>query len=207
MERGRGLVWFVVVVVGAALALRATLFDVWTVPDDLGASAEPTLGGGDVIHGGKRAGGDFGDLVRCTTVEEGRPAIGRIAGGSGDKVETDGSTLVVNNRSYNSQSSCPTPRVTVESPRLAEPIEIGCDVVEMGSSWHYRGTRAGVPTSSRTSRVVPAGLLFLVSDDRDLHDDSRDFGPVRPETCHKIYFRLWGKRGWSDDKRRMSVIR
>ena len=205
MERGRGLVWFVVVVAAAGLAVRATLFDTWTVPEDLGASAEPTLGAGDVVLVGKRPGGDFGDLVRCTTVEEGRPAIGRIAGGGGDTVETDGAALVVNGRSYGGQSACPIPRLTVESPRLTHPIEIACDLVEMGSGSHYRGSGGVALTSSKTSRVVPAGMVFLLSDDRDFHDDSRDFGPVRPETCHRVYFRLWGKRGWSDDKRRMSI--
>jgi signal peptidase I len=207
VERGRGLVWFVVVVAAAGLATQATLFDTWTVPEELGAGAEPTLGSGDVVLVGKRPGGDFGDLVRCTTTEEGRPAIGRIVGGSGDHVETDGAALTVNARSYGGQTACPTARVTVESPRFTHPIEISCDVVEMGSSWHYRGSGGAALTSSKTTRVVPAGMVFLLSDDRDIHDDSRDFGPVRPETCHKVYFRLWGKRGWSDDRRRMSVIR
>jgi signal peptidase I len=207
VERGRGLIWFVVVVGAGVLAVRATLFDTWTVPDELGASAEPTLSVGDVILVGKRPGGDFGDLVRCTTAEEGRPAIGRIAGGGGDQIEIDASSLVVNGKNYRSVSSCPTPRVTVESPRLTGPVEINCDVVEMGSGWHYRGNGGFTAVSSKSTHVVPAGMAFLVSDDRSFHDDSRDFGAVRPETCHKIYFRLWGKRGWFDDKKRMSVIR
>ena len=32
--------------------------------------------------------------------------------------------------------------------------------------------------STKTSTIVGAGMVFLLSDNRDYHDDSRDFGPV-----------------------------
>jgi signal peptidase I len=196
----------VVVVGGAVLAARAALFDVFTVPEELGASAEPTVGAGDVLLVGKRPGGGFGDLVRCLTTEENRPAIGRIAGLGGDVVETEGAHLVVNRTAYESTSACPTPRITVESPRLGHPVEIACEKVEMGGGWHYRGNGGGALAAFKSSRTVPAGTLFILSDDRDFHDDSRDFGTVKPETCHRVYFRLWGKRGYFDADRRFSVI-
>jgi len=50
-------------------------------------------------------------------------------------------------------------------------------------------------------------MVFLLSDDRSYHDDSRDFGTVRADTCTgRIVFRVIGKGGWADDKRRMSFV-
>ncbi len=50
-------------------------------------------------------------------------------------------------------------------------------------------------------------MLFLLSDDRSYHDDSRDFGTVPADSCTgRIVFRLWGKEGWCDDKRRMTFV-
>jgi signal peptidase I len=207
VERGRGFVWFVVVVVGAGLAARAALFDTWTVPEELGGAAEPTLGGGDVVLVGKRAGGGFGDLVRCETMDEGRPAIGRIVGTPGDNVETEGARLVINGHAYDDTSACPTPRVTVDSPRIGRSVEISCSREEMAGGWHYRGSGGSLFPASKSSRTVPSDRFFLLSDDRDFHDDSRDFGMVKPESCRKIYYRLWGKRGYSDDTRRFTLVR
>lgn len=57
------------------------------------------------------------------------------------------------------------------------------------------------------TREVGAGMLFLISDNRDYHQDSRDFGAVPVEACReRIVFRLLGKGGWSDDKSRFTYI-
>jgi signal peptidase I len=54
---------------------------------------------------------------------------------------------------------------------------------------------------------VPAGHVFLASDNRYYHDDSRDFGSVPKDSCHeRVVFRLWSARGWFDEARRMSLI-
>jgi signal peptidase I len=54
---------------------------------------------------------------------------------------------------------------------------------------------------------VPDGHVFLASDNRHYHDDSRDFGPVPKASCHnRVLFRLWSARGWFDDSRRMALV-
>ena len=54
---------------------------------------------------------------------------------------------------------------------------------------------------------VPAGQIFLASDNRHYHDDSRDFGAVTKESCkERVVFRLWSARGWFDETRRMMFV-
>jgi signal peptidase I len=50
-----------------------------------------------------------------------------------------------------------------------------------------------------------AGKLFLVSDNRSMHEDSRDFGQVDASTCEHIVFRLWGEH-YTDSSRRFTII-
>jgi signal peptidase I len=80
----------------------------------------------------------------------------------------------------------------------------------MGSGWHFRGHYAKPPKRIRTEREkrVEADHLFLLSDNRDIHDDSRDYGTVPLGSCkQRVVFRLWGKGGWADVEHRMTVIR
>jgi signal peptidase I len=49
--------------------------------------------------------------------------------------------------------------------------------------------------------------VFLASDNRHYHDDSRDFGTVVRASCQeRVVFRFWSARGWFDQKRRMTFI-
>ena len=57
-------------------------------------------------------------------------------------------------------------------------------------------------------RSVCEGAVFLVSDDRELPSDSRNFGTVPLASCSdRILFRFWGKDGWGDEAARFSVIK
>jgi signal peptidase I len=47
---------------------------------------------------------------------------------------------------------------------------------------------------------------YLLSDDRHVHVDSRDFGALDVTACQHIVFRLVGAGGFGDDKKRLSVI-
>jgi hypothetical protein len=54
---------------------------------------------------------------------------------------------------------------------------------------------------------VEAGQVFLVSDNRQLPYDSRDFGLVERATCKEmVFFRLFSAEGLKDVDHRFSLI-
>jgi signal peptidase I len=206
----KALLWIVGILAVTVGILRLTLIDFWTVPDDpiLGAAVAPTMAPGDVVVLLTKGKAGFGDLVRCADPEN--PAkfvVGRIAGVEGDVVETVGASLKVNGQSYNGQSACPKTNYTVKHPTSGAETKLNCDVVTMGGGWHYRGSSAKpFPSTPKRAEVGP-GMLYLVSDDREFHDDSRDFGSVRRETCKgRPILRLIGSAGWADDDQRMTFL-
>jgi signal peptidase I len=201
-----------------ALALAAfvaiawlTAIDAWTLPDDprLAASVAPTLHAGDTVLILRRGTPGFGDLVRCADPEEpSRFVVARIAGLPNDTVETDGVELVVNGKRYNSQSACPPDLDTVvEHPNTHATIPLHCDQVEMGGGWHYRGYASRDTFNARPPITVREDHVYLLSDNRSHHDDSRDFKTLPRASCKgRVFFRLWGRGGWADDKSRLSYI-
>jgi signal peptidase I len=206
----RGLSWIAGLLIVAGVVARAVFLDVWTLPDDdkTSASVAPTLAGGDTILFFQRNKPAFGDLVRCTDPDEAtRFVVGRVAGLAGDVVETTGKELTVNGKRYLGEMACAAPKVTVLHPTSGSPVDIACDQVEMGGHPHLRGASDKATALSSTRTTIGEGMLFLLSDDRSYHDDSRDFGTVQAATCKgRIVFRLWGKEGWKDDKRRMTFV-
>jgi signal peptidase I len=70
-----------------------------------------------------------------------------------------------------------------------------------------RGSGGRKSKDPKVERTVPDEVYFLASDDRDLHDDSRDYGFVTIATCKTIAFRLWSKNGWGDSEHRLTYIR
>jgi signal peptidase I len=207
----RGLLWTAAIVGGSFLIGRALFFDVWTFPDDrrFAASVAPTLRAQDLLVLVKTGTPTVGDLVRCTDPDD--PAgfvVARVGGRVGDNVELEGPTLRINGRSYDSESACTDRSVKLPNPGEGPDIEVACDKVEMGSGWHYRGHTAKQRFGfDKVVATVRPDMLYLVSDDRDWHDDSRDFGQVRVAACsHKIVFRLWGGMGMSADPLRFEFI-
>ena len=206
----KGVGWTLAILAVIVLGLRALVVDVWTLPEDpvIGASVAPTLAGGDVVLVLTRGTPTFGELARCPDPDTpGGYVIGRIAGVPGDVVETDGISLVVNGENYTSESACPEPKLFIQHPSSGKEVEIGCDVVAMGGGRHFRGTSPRGPLERKLRHEVRPGTVFLVSDNRNFHDDSRDFGSQPRDTCKRIVFRFWGKGGWADESSRMSYIR
>lgn len=208
----RALGWTLAIAVGLALILRVLLLDVWTLPANdarLAASVAPTLLGGDTVLMLTRGTPGFGDLVRCADPDDNkRFIVARIAGLPGDHVEVDERSLRVNGQSYNGETACPDGEYAIEHPRSGDIVPIACDTVRMGGGWHFRG-RADRPTAADAITRVDVGpdMVFLLSDDRSFHDDSRDFGVVPRSSCKgMIFFRLWTKDGMRDDKRRFVAI-
>lgn len=211
MEKLRRFIgWTLGALLVIVLLLRLLVLDVWTLPDDafLGASAAPVLGAGDTALVITRGEATFGELVRCADPQEaGAFVIGRIAGVEGDTVEVEGPRLTVNGKLYETESACAQPKVLVKHPETLKEVELSCGIVQMGGGWHYRISAPGAfQEQKKTARVLP-GKVFLLSDNRAMHDDSRDFGLVDRSTCtHRFFFRLWGKGTWAEDRSRLSYI-
>ncbi len=146
--------------------------------------------------------------MRCADPDDANHfVVGRVVGLWGDTVETNGKELSVNGKRYLGEMTCTEANQTVPHPTSGSPVDIVCDQVQIAGHPHFRGAsdKAGIFTP--TKAIVGQGKLFLLSDDRSYHDDSRDFGTVPADSCTgRIVFRLWGKEGWKDDKRRMTFV-
>lgn len=208
-KMGRTLGWILAITGILGLIGYIFLFDVWRLPDEarFSASLAPSLQGGDLVIVTRGQAG-FGDLTRCLDPDDAkRFVVGRIAGRSGDVVEVEGRALRVNGTPYEGKSACPEPKMPIANPTTGADEEIACDEVEMGSGWHYRGYVQKQQFVDRKRVEVGVGKVFLLSDNRTYHDDSRDFGTVDENTCKgHIIFRLWGKTGFSDTKARFTYI-
>jgi signal peptidase I len=205
------LLWTVGIFVFLCLLGRVLLFETWTVPDDrvLAASVAPTLHAGDLVLVLTVGEADFGDLVRCPDPEdEKRYVVGRIVGMPNDQVELKGRAVYVNGTRYDAQEACKENIFTVEHPDTGAPTEMVCSRAELGGSWHFRGTDKQYNASNDVKHSTGPTNVYLLSDDRDLHDDSRDFGALPQASCNqRIFFRLWGGSGWTDGKSRLSFVR
>lgn len=207
----RGLAWIVGLLLLVGGILRLVLFKVWTVPDDLDLSSSlaPTLWAGDVVLVTTRGTPGFGDLVRCRDPGNAlRFVAGRIVGLEGDTVEVDGGRLVVNGKAYGRESACPEASFFVPHPTSGADFEVGCGVVAMGGDWYYAGLPLHTMPGLRSRVEVGEGMVFLLSDNRALPNDSRIYGTVAAEDCtEKIVFRLVGAEGFADATKRFSYIR
>jgi signal peptidase I len=208
----RFLLW-VAIVLGVLIGIaRLTAIRWWRVPSDdpyLEASIAPTLRGGDLVLLWRLTEPGFGDLTVCPEPEAShRIVIGRIVGEAGDRVAVKGSTLTVNDSKAETEHACNPPRFGVEHPATGAELEQQCDVEVVGSTSHKRGSTGGhgvLPGDVDTT--VDPGRVFLLSDNRLLPYDSRDFGAVERSTCTEtIIFRLVSEQGYFDVANRFVVI-
>lgn len=190
---------------------RLLFLDAWTMSDDphLGASVQPSLAAGDTVLGLTNGTPSFGELVRCTDPEDAtRFVLGRVAGLAGDEVHTDGRELSVNGTRFDAERGCVEPTFTILHPVRGSKVVLQCDQVRMGGGLHLRASSEKAVVDHPAKTIVPPAKLFLISDNRNFHDDSRDFGTVPLASCKwRVFFRLWGKEGWTDEKRRLMVVR
>lgn len=204
------LLWTCGIGIALAVAGRLLLYEVWTIPSEpwLAASIAPTLGPGDTVLILSRGEPGFGDLVRCTDPEKEGYVVGRIVGTAHDQVEVEGRSLRVNGTRYDATEACVEPRFNVQHPDTGSNIDVACSRVEMSGGWHFRGTSERYSQSNDDEHRVGEGRVYLLSDNRDLHDDSRDFGAIPLDSCiGPIFLRLWGPGGWTESRRRLDVIR
>ena len=184
------------------------IFDVWTVPGDdaqLAVSVEPTLSAGDIVLVSRSSGAADGNVVRCTDPQaEGRYVVGRVMGVPGDVVEFKGASPSINGKTPSAPYTCEVAKVTLRNPASGEDVALTCSIEEYAGGTH--AALRGTAVDRDLKAEVAVQHVFLISDDRVLHLDSRDFGTVVPSTCQRIAFRLWGASGFWDTHKRLSVI-
>ncbi|HEY1954210.1 MAG TPA: signal peptidase I [Polyangiaceae bacterium] len=203
----RALFW-IAVVCGVIAGIVSLFFTTWTVPSDdpqLAVSIEPAMSAGDLVLVTRSTGASDGALVRCADPDvPGRFVVARVIGHTGDNLVFSGGTMLVNDSSPSAPSACDPATVHLRNPATQEDVELSCLLEEFAGSTHP------VLRNGKTDRdvktTVEPGKVYLVSDDRALHLDSRDFGPIAPSTCQRIVFRFWSLGGWSDAKKRLTVL-
>jgi signal peptidase I len=204
------IIWATLIIGSLVAVLRVFLVRVWVVPSDdklLSASIAPSLAPGDVVLLLTAGGVGFSDLVRCTDPDEPRRyVIGRVAAESGDTIVIQGANVVINEKRAALEHACSPAKFTIEDPNTGAPVELQCSLETLGGATHKRGNRSS-EMDGRIERQVPAGFVWLLSDNRTYPNDSRLFGAVRPETCDaRIIFRFWSSKGYFDSESRFTYI-
>jgi signal peptidase I len=205
----RLLAWVACVVAAVCGALYLLVFDVWTIPGDdplLAASLQPTLAPGDVLVVFRYRGVDRGNVVRCPDPQApGRFVVARAMGEGGDKLSIDHEIVDIEGHHTPSPRACDAPRATVFDPNTNDDVQLDCSIEDYGDMPHPT-LHASARPEPPTRLTVEQGKWYLVSDDRHVHLDSRDYGQVDAASCQRVVFRLVGAGGYRDASRRLSVI-
>ena len=94
----------------------------------------------------------------------------------------------------------------IRDPQTNEDESLVCSVEEYGDM-NYDALRSNDHPLPAVKAPVEAGKWYLVSDNRHIHLDSRDFGQIEPRTCKHIVFRIVSAAGFlADGKRRLTII-
>jgi signal peptidase I len=209
----RFLLW-TALIVGVVVGLaRATAIRWWRVPEGdnyLDASIAPSLHGGDLVLLWRLTKPSFGDLVVCPEPNApDRVVIGRLIGDPGDEVKVEGSKLYVNGRAAETETACDPHHFKTIHPSTHAEIEQDCSIEVVAGHSHMRGGTLGAGVlPAPVDQKVTAGRAFLLSDNRLLPYDSRDFGLVDPSTCTEtVVFRLFSRDGYKDEQNRFVFIR
>lgn len=201
----RWLVWGGLILGAVCALLYLLVFDVWVVPHDpwLAASVLPTLVPEDKILVQRGRTPRFGELARCTSATS--PSgyvVGRVYGAGGDRVEVRPAAVVTNGTAESDRQRCDP--VVVAHPETQNLITMSCALGDTGYFTYSRLYAPELETGTQLA-AVEDGKLFLVSDNRLMHQDSRDFGMVEASSCEHIVYRLWGER-FTDPSRRFTVV-
>jgi signal peptidase I len=200
------VVWFLAIVGAIGLLLYLFVFDTWEIPGNdplFVASIEPTLKPQDRILTSRRSSPRFGELSRCLVPDgRGTYAIGRIFGIEGETVEVLNERVAVDKRAPATRFGCGT--VNVVHPVSQAQLPLTCSVEDNGAFTYSVLLHPEYREGHTVAKVEP-GKVFLVSDDRHIHQDSRDFGQVDAATCEHVVFRLWGER-FTDGSRRFNIL-
>jgi signal peptidase I len=199
--------WVVGVVGAILLVLNQFFFEVWRIPVDdplLAASIEPTLSANDLVVVTRHGSVGRGDLLRCADPgAPGRFVVARALGSSGENVEVVDEVVKLDGKRTPSPRGCVP--ITLHDPREDVDVVLTCSVEDYGDK-SFLALRAQEHPETRTTEKVETGKWYVVSDDRHIHLDSRDFGQVDPRTCQHVVFRLLGAAGFGDTEKRFNII-
>lgn len=200
--------WVGGILAAICLAFYIFLVDVWRVPTDdpmESASIAPTLDPGDLVLVTRHTTVARGNLLRCPDPQApGRFVIARAVASPGETMELNGEVLTVDRTRMPSPRACEPNFVIVHDPQSNEDVRLDCGVEEFGER-DFSVLHSGQFPEPPTKMKVANGW-YLLSDDRHIHVDSRDFGTIDTTTCQHIVFRLVGASGFSDQKKRLSFI-
>ena len=201
--------WALLVVAVLIGVLRATAIRWWQVPVGdpyFDASIEPTLHGGDWVILWRVTAPGAGDLALCPEPKTSRPVIGRIVGLQGQHIKMIKEALFIDQKAVDSESSCD--KFTARDPGSGLDVQQGCSNEGVAEKTHMMGMpKDGLAKPADADLDVPAGQVFLASDNRQFPWDSRDFGTVERSTCSEtVVFRLVSKDGFFDVPNRLSLI-
>lgn len=203
---GRNMVWLFAVLGAIGLLLYLFVFDTWVVPGDdpaLTASILPTLSPEDRILTKRGSDPIVGQLARCLLPDgSGKYTLGRVFGRGSDTVEINNERVAVNGKPIRTMFSCGT--VNVVHPVSGDTVPLTCAVEDNGSFSYGTLAHGEYREGPRTAKVE-TGQIFLVSDNRHIHKDSRDFGAVDASTCEHVVFRLWGST-FGESSHRFNVL-
>jgi signal peptidase I len=206
----KALLWTAGILAVVFGVLRYWFMDFQRIPEDVNdvrnwANA-PNLEPGDFALVWRGGTPHTGDLVRCIDPNDNsRWLVARVVALGGEKVETIDGVLAINNFRVRLNACAGDPRKTM-SPDGVE-VDLPCHSEELGGSKHDIYTAN--PPMQLAPQVVEAGKMFLLSDNRgDAYaNDSRTVGALPVEACQqRLMMRLWSKKGWGDDKRRLTFL-
>jgi signal peptidase I len=205
----RLIAWALLVVAVLTGVLRATAIRWWQIPVGdpyFDASIEPTLHGGDWVILWRVTAPSAGDLALCPEPKTSRPVIGRVVGVQGQHVKMIAEALIVDQKPADSESQCD--KFTARDPVSGLDVQLGCSNEAVADKTHMAGmVKEGLVKPANADLDVPAGQVFLASDNRQFPWDSRDFGLVERATCSEtVVFRLVSKDGFFDVPNRLSLI-
>jgi signal peptidase I len=203
----RFMLWALGILAVIGLVLYLAVFDVWTVPGDdpvASVAIEPTLHSGDHILLTRGSDLKPGLLARCMDPDApGRYVIGRIVAKGGDTVAVD-EIVVVNGKRNPSPHACTELKFNLRNPTTGEDVVLECGVEDTDGNEHEVLRDMAHPQATLKTKVE-SDKVFLVSDNRHLHLDSRDYGQVTPSSCQHVVYRLWGET-YFDAKRRFTFL-
>ena len=122
-----------------------------------------------------------GYLVRCEDPQTpGHYVVGRAIAAGGETVTFDQEVVSIDGHRTPSGHACDTAQRTgVYDPETGAEEELGCAVEEYGEA-DFEVLLSRIDPHPSTPRLVEPGTWFLVSDNRHIHDDSRDSRWRRP---------------------------
>jgi signal peptidase I len=203
----KAVFWLALVIGGVGFVVERTLLEVWRVPVDdplFAASIEPTLSAGDLVLVTRHGSPSRGELQRCGDPQApGRYIVARAIGSGGETVDVKDEGVSVDRQRNPSPRSCGS--TTLRDPRTGDDVDLLCRVQEYSEMGFSVLVAAQNPEPPASATVEPS-RWYLVSDDRHIHLDSRDFGQVDAASCQHVVFRLVSAAGFGDAKKRLSVI-